>query len=134
VIEKPIEAAESRKSLSAVIYRDFGDEAGELLMKIVSRCREAGVRCTLAEAVEATKGSRMKRIVVLTLVMVLSAGWPTPAKAQGTGAAEYGRQTWIEAKKQEKINKKAGKKLRKDMNKNAKAQRKAAKKANSHAR
>jgi hypothetical protein len=75
-------------------------------------------------------GRQLNRVAVrLTLLMALSAGWSLPAKAQGTGAQEYGRQTQIIAKKQAKLSKKANKKNQKQMKKNEKAQRKAQKKA-----
>ena len=79
----------------------------------------------------------MKQIAVFTLLVALSVAWSIPAKAQNTGAAEYGRQSQIAAKKsakrQKKVVKKAAKKQRKAMKKYAKAQRKAAKKANRRA-
>lgn len=75
-------------------------------------------------------GRQLKRgAVLLTLLMVLTVAWSLPAKAQGTGAQEYGRQTQIIAKKQAKLSKKANKKNQKQMKKNEKAQRKAQKKA-----
>lgn len=71
----------------------------------------------------------MKRLVPLTLWIAFSAACSLPARAQGTGAQEYGRQTQIIAKKQAKLAKKSEKKNREQMKKNEKAQRKAQKKA-----
>jgi hypothetical protein len=73
--------------------------------------------------------SRMKPAAVTALLGVLSLASSIPVRAQGTGAAEYGRQTQIEWKKQQKLAGKSGRKYRKAMKKNAKAQRKAAKQA-----
>ena len=74
----------------------------------------------------------MKHIAILLLLAGLNFALMLPAKAQSTGAAEYGRQSQVAAKKsakqQRKIVKKAAKKQRKAMKKYAKAQRKAAKK------
>jgi hypothetical protein len=66
---------------------------------------------------------RMNRIAVFTLLVALSVSWSIPAKAQGTGAAEYARQS-------RKLNKKAAKEQRKAWKKYAKAQRKDLKRAN----
>jgi hypothetical protein len=74
----------------------------------------------------------MMRIVIFLLLAGLNVALLMPAKAQDTGAAEYGRQSQVAAKKsakqQQKMLKKAAKKQRKAMKKYAKAQRKAAKK------
>ena len=70
----------------------------------------------------------MKRIAVFILLAALSVAWSIPAKAQGTGAAEYARQTRKADKKQQKMNKKAAKSQRKTVKKYQKAQRKAFKK------
>ena len=67
----------------------------------------------------------MNRIAAFTLLAALSVSWSIPAKAQGTGAAEYARQS-------QKANKKAVKEYRKAQKKYVKAQRKAVKKANRH--
>ena len=72
---------------------------------------------------------RLKRIAAGTLLVAVSVTLPLRAKAQGTGAVEYGRQTQIEYAKQQKIAKKNMKKQMKAMKKSAKAQRKAQKKA-----
>ena len=69
----------------------------------------------------------MKRITVFTLMVALSVSWSIPAKAQGTGVAEYARQSG-------KANKKAAKKYRKANKKYVKAQRAEAKKAKRHTR
>jgi uncharacterized lipoprotein NlpE involved in copper resistance len=69
----------------------------------------------------------MKRIAAFTLLVALSVSWSIPAKAQGTGVAEYARQS-------RKADKKAAKIQRKAVKKYVKAQRKALKKANRHAR
>lgn len=74
-------------------------------------------------------GIRIKRTTVFIVLLGLNVAWSTPALAQGTGAAEYGRQTQIEWQKYQKTAGKSGKKQQKAMKKNAKAQRKAAKKA-----
>jgi len=66
---------------------------------------------------------QMNRIAVFTLLVALSVSWSIPAKAQGTGAAEYARQS-------RKLNKKAAKEQRKAWKKYAKAQRKDLKRAN----
>jgi hypothetical protein len=70
---------------------------------------------------------RMNRIAVFTLLVALSVSWSIPAKAQGTGVAEYARQS-------RKANKKAAKEQRKAWKKYVKAQRKAVKKGNRHTR
>ncbi|HYA62016.1 MAG TPA: hypothetical protein VED66_02365 [Candidatus Sulfotelmatobacter sp.] len=70
----------------------------------------------------------MKRIAAFTLLIALSVAWSVPTKAQGTGAAEYARQTQKANKKQQKMNKRAAKQQRKTVKKYQKAQRKAAKK------
>jgi hypothetical protein len=70
---------------------------------------------------------RMNRIAVFALLVALSVSWSMPAKAQGTGVAEYARQS-------READKKAAKKQRKVAKKYVKAQRKAVKKANRHAR
>jgi hypothetical protein len=70
---------------------------------------------------------RMNRIAVFTLLVALSVSWSISAKAQGTGVAEYARQS-------RKANKKAAKEQRKAWKKSVKAQRKALKKANHHTR
>ena len=70
---------------------------------------------------------RMNRITALTLLVAISASWPMPTKAQGTGVAEY-------ARKSREADKKAAKQQRKAMKKYAKAQRKAAKKVKRRAR
>jgi hypothetical protein len=72
-------------------------------------------------------GFRMTRATAFALLVGVSLAWSIPARAQGTGAAEYGRQTQIEWQKYQKTAGKSGKKQRKAMKKNAKAQRKAAK-------
>lgn len=77
---------------------------------------------------------RMKRLSLLALLATVTLAWSMPAKAQGTGAQEYGRKSQVAAKKQEKELKKATKKRQKQMNKYSKAQRKAAKKAQHHAK
>jgi hypothetical protein len=66
---------------------------------------------------------RMKRIAVFTLLVALSVSWSIPAQAQGTGVAEYARQS-------RKLNKKAAKEQRKALKESVKAQRKALKQAN----
>ncbi len=71
----------------------------------------------------------MKRTIVFLLLVGISLVWSVPAQAQGTGAAEYGRQTQIEWQKYQKMAGKSGRKQRKAMKKNAKAQQKAAKQA-----
>src|SRR5260370_34059747 len=68
---------------------------------------------------------RMSRIAAFTLLVAMSVSWSIPAKAQGTGVAEYVRQT-------RKANKKAAKEYRKAQKKYVKAQRKALKTANRH--
>jgi hypothetical protein len=70
---------------------------------------------------------RMNRIAAFALLVALSAAWPMPAKAQGTGVAEYARQS-------READKRAARQQRKAMKKYAKAQRKAAKKAKRHVR
>ena len=67
----------------------------------------------------------MNRIAFFTLLFALSVSWSMPAKAQGTGAVEYARQS-------RKLNKKAAKEQRKAWKKSVKAQRKALKQANRH--
>jgi hypothetical protein len=52
---------------------------------------------------QSQKGSsRMKRIAVLTLLGVLSAGWSVPTEAQDAGASKSDRQTEKLAQKQQK--------------------------------
>ena len=67
----------------------------------------------------------MSRIAAFTLLVALNVSWSIPAKAQGTGVAEYVRQS-------RKANKKAAKEYRKAQKKYVKAQRKALKKVNRH--
>jgi hypothetical protein len=69
----------------------------------------------------------MSRIAAFTLLVALSASWPMSARAQGTGVAEYARQS-------READKRAAKQQRNAMKKNAKAQRKAAKKVKRRAR
>jgi hypothetical protein len=57
----------------------------------------------------------MNRIVVFTLLITSSISWLIPAKAQGTGAAKYARQS-------RRASKKAAKDQRKTWNKYVKAQ------------
>ncbi len=57
----------------------------------------------------------MKRTIILVLLVGMSVAWSMPARAQGTGAAEYGRQTQIEWQKYQKMAGKSGKKQRKAM-------------------
>ncbi len=68
------------------------------------------------------------------LLAAMCVAWVMPAKAQGTGAQEYGHKSQVAAKKQEKELKKATRKRQKQMNKYSKAQRKAAKKAQRNAK
>ena len=70
---------------------------------------------------------RRNRIAAFTLLVALSASWPMPAKAQGTGVAQYARQS-------READKRAAKQQRKANKKYLKAQRKAAKKVKRHAR
>jgi len=69
----------------------------------------------------------MKRTALFQLLVALTVAWSIPTKAQSPGVAEYARQM-VEAKKQQKTNRKAAKKQQKAMKKYEKAQRKAAKK------
>ena len=80
--------------------------------------------------------SRMKRIAILTLLVVLSAGCSIPARAQRLSMAESERLSRKTAKKQQKMDRKAARKQQKAIKKynkaQQKAQRKAAKRWNHH--
>ncbi len=86
-----------------------------------------------AKATSAKKGT-VKRLLHFGVLVGLVGAWALPIGAQGTGAVEYGRQSQVAAKKQEKELKKATRKRQKQMNKYSKAQRKAAKKAQKQAK
>jgi hypothetical protein len=80
--------------------------------------------------------SWMNRIAALTLLILLSAGWSIPAKAQRLNMAESARLSQKTAEKQQKMDRKAARKQQKAIKKynkaQQKAQRKAAKRWNHH--
>lgn len=71
----------------------------------------------------------MKPIALLALLMVLCAGMPARARAQGDGVANYERESKLAFKQQQKAAKKAAKKQLKINRKAAKQQAKAYKKS-----